>query len=231
MKKNIQIVTVPCEEQIEFSILRDSEDGEIIFTQSSAENNPYFEPQQLFVLSDDEIQEGNVCLSRETGEVFTCKENHSDLDHYIDTKGKTHYTNIDPHQVYKIVASYPQIPNTLSISKETVQAWIDAGTPGEVELIVYGTFDGTDSTKPFLNPDNTINLDFGKDVKYEEISGLGKPSIPIEEEMEEKAQDYSNIIEKHWDERGGFGQQFGDEAYAAYKEGYQQALKDLGHIK
>ena len=209
MKKNIQIVTVPCEEQIEFSILRDSEDGEIIFTQSSAENNPYFEPQQLFVLSDDEIQEGNVCLSRETGEVFTCKENHSDLDHYIDTKGKTHYTNIDPHQVYKIVASYPQIPNTLSISKETVQAWIDAGTLGEGS-VVYDDFTTYTQTiagqikkpkTPKLDPQGNLILEFNEKTPTvnEQLSayyenGIGyianKPSIPTQEEIEEKGCTY-----------------------------------------
>lgn len=35
------------------------------------------------------------------------------------------------HNGKKIIASYPQLHNTLPVPKETVQAWIDAGCPNE----------------------------------------------------------------------------------------------------
>ncbi len=35
------------------------------------------------------------------------------------------------HNGKRIIASYPQLHNTLPVPKETVQAWIDAGCPNE----------------------------------------------------------------------------------------------------
>ena len=86
MKKNIQIVTVPTGKQGwnkgDIVVIH----GEAMISDSDTPDwhnlATKWSAKQLLVLSDDEIQEGNVCLSRETGEVFTCKENHSDLDRY-----------------------------------------------------------------------------------------------------------------------------------------------------
>lgn len=207
MKKTVQIVIIPLEKEgwSEDDLVKGPRGFCIIPYKQSL---PDWQAQQLLVLSDDEIQDNDFIL----------------FDNMVWKVHDKKQWEIDTWETAKKVeASYPHIERTLPISKETVQAWIDAGTPGEVELIVYGTFDGTDSTRPFLNPDNTINLDFGKDVKYEEISGLGKPSIPTQEEIEEKADQYAeecDIEINLW-----------TQAQQGYKEGYKQALKDLGHIK
>lgn len=64
----------------------------------------YWQAQQLLVLSDDKIQEGDVKHSR----------------------------NDEPFK--KVIASYPHIDNTLPISKQTIQAWIDAGMPDSADI-------------------------------------------------------------------------------------------------
>lgn len=78
---------------------------------------------QLLVLSDDPILEGDRAKS-------------SYLDNVTEMTGVewTDYLTVqaDVRQTFKrVIASYPQLPGTLPISKETVQAWIDAGRPDE----------------------------------------------------------------------------------------------------
>jgi hypothetical protein len=144
--------------------------------------------------------------------------------------------------VYKIVASYPQIPNTLSISKETVQAWIDAGTPGEGSVetddtiyvsVVKGKVLYGDPTK--LDPQGNLILEFNEKTPTvnEQLSayyenGIGyianKPSIPTQEEIEEKGCTYYYSNDTSW-------MTDKERISTAFLKGYQQALKDLGHIK
>jgi hypothetical protein len=95
-------------------------------------NAKCWQAQQLLVLSDDKIQEGDSAYY-DTGNIQTCNSAlwgkkdaaRCELDRkaYGDCK--------------KIIASYPHFEGTLPISKKTVQAWIDAGIPGEgnVEMI------------------------------------------------------------------------------------------------
>ena len=82
---------------------------------SAAMNGIGYTPQQLLVLSDDVI----------TGDIVYGGEDKDEK--YIH---KCSF-NCKLSNCKKIVAAYPHIEGTLPISKETIQAWIDAGTPGE----------------------------------------------------------------------------------------------------
>jgi hypothetical protein len=126
MKKTVQIITVPLFKKgwSKGDIINDGKFTSIGIYSSEGFGN--WQAQQLLVLSADEIQEGD-CAYYDTGNIQPCNSAlwgkkdaaRCELDRkaYGDCK--------------KIIASYPQIEGTLSISKETIQEWINAGTPGE----------------------------------------------------------------------------------------------------
>lgn len=124
--KKLQIVTVVLQVRTNFGLFKDVEDDEIIFSETSIEDNPYFLPLQLLVLSDDEIQPGDRCISKYFEQVY-----------FIDDIITATFANLT--ECSKIIASYPNIQGTLPLSKETIQEWIDNGTPKEcsVEMIEY----------------------------------------------------------------------------------------------
>jgi hypothetical protein len=220
--------------QTNFGIFKDVEDGEIIFTETSIKDNPYFVSQQLLVLSDDEIQKGdwylfdNAYLRKDAG--------------YVENKG---------HRYKKVIASYPHIEGTLPISKETVQAWIDSGTPRDgtvdTENICLQTgiscgypCNGDCDEKAYkeyvYDPQGNLPLKFPMSaydgVDFERIkhrnrdlihNSIDKPSIPTDEEIDRicvrGCHDF--ILEK------GIMTPITPQQY--YTAGYKQALKDLGH--
>jgi|GEM_PF-5811089 len=136
-----------------------------------------------------------------------------------------------------IASSDPHIEGTLSISKETVKAWIDSGTPGEGSVLINTEcpYPGNNCTcigkckaatnKPKLDPQGNLLLEFGKPFKFN-MPIYTVPSIPTYKEINDTATEYaeekcrimSNI--KCLTARK-----------TAYIDGYQKALKDLGHIK
>ena len=131
MKKTVQIVTIPLDKEgwkvgdlIKLTVGIPYLGGSYFslakrYIKEKATN---YQAQQLLVLSDDEILKGdwylfdNVYLRKDGG--------------YVEDKD---------HRYKKVIASYPQIEGTLSISKETVQAWIDSGTPeeGSVDMLYW----------------------------------------------------------------------------------------------
>ena len=134
MKKTAQIVTVPLNKEgwnkgdiVEFitnSLKRDVVIAKVdCFDEFSISISPNYKNLQLLVLSDDEVKEEDwyTLIIADKGVVgrklFKC-----------------HERPIDPDNATKVIASYPQIEGTLPISKETVQAWIDAGTPEECSV-------------------------------------------------------------------------------------------------
>jgi hypothetical protein len=220
LTQTVPIVTIPLDKQSNFGIFKDVEDGEIIFMDTSIKDNPYWQAQQLLVLSDDEIQKGDSFLEKDITEGF---------DKAIISKSGG---CIPRCWIKKIIASYPQIEGTLRISKETVQAWIDAGTPGEgsVEIddtiycsVVKGKVKYGDPTK--LDPQGNLLLEFGKKIintlpypelvkeiseYYKDVKIVEeKPSIPTDEEIKKKCGNTAN--------------------QNTYLAGYKQALKDLGY--
>lgn len=226
MKKTVQIVTIPLDKQSNFGIFKDVEDGEIIFMDTSIKDNPYWQAQQLLVLSDDKLKKGDVILSN---------GNVCDLLH----NGETPQDEDDP---IKIIASYPQLSTTLPISKKTVEEWIDAGTPGEgsVEIgdtiycsVVKGKVKYGDPTK--LDHQGNLLLEFSKEItrsmqgyNYGDFEDETKPSIPTDEEIEEK---FKELYKDNRMDFKGLNTPLHPlfTAFLNYQYGYKQALKDLGY--
>jgi hypothetical protein len=168
MKKTVQIVTIPLDKegwgnnallkrqppQIDQYIIADK--GSNPITES------IWQAQQLLVLSDDKIQLNDMYYASgsRTLEYSVFK---ADTERLVKIGNEL--------SVKKVIASYPQIEGTLSISKKTIQEWIDAGTPGEgsVEIddtiycsVVKGKVKYGDPTK--LDPQGNLLLEFGKKV-------------------------------------------------------------------
>jgi hypothetical protein len=233
MKKTVQIVTIPLNKQTNFGIFKDVEDGEIIFTETSIKDNPYFVSQQLLVLSDDEILRDdwylfdNAYLRKDAG--------------YVENKG---------HRYKKVIASYPHIEGILPISKETIQAWIDSGTPGEsdIEVQLMGSSMNTnmyfsigDTLYTYnIDPQGNLLLEFqfsreqllnkqeeAQSKMWDETNFSHKPSIPTDEEIERKA--HNNYTYGYLMPIGSHDRSRYEEKKESYTSGYKQALKDLGH--
>ncbi len=122
MKKTVQIVTIPLnKEGFSYGDILQREGIPSLFVFAYNDHKDWrvcgWMPQQLLVLSDDEIKESDrsQILDLDTNQVFRNTAN---------TISSMHV------RISKIIASYPQIKGTLPISKETVQAWIDSGSQG-----------------------------------------------------------------------------------------------------
>jgi hypothetical protein len=183
MKQTVQIVTIPTKELTNLFISVDTKETKLVTTTKKYEGDKLI-PQQLLVLSDDGIQENNS---------------------FLDSFGKIDTFNsgeFKPNKACKkIIASYPRIEGTLPISKETIQAWIDAGTPEEgfVELVEkdvaqYQDTDGCSFgyTLTELETDSYSNLllEFSKEItrsmqgyNYGDFEDETKLSIPTDEEI------------------------------------------------
>jgi hypothetical protein len=239
MKKTVQIVTVP--------LNKDSwSKGDIIINDEhtfiaiyNSEGFGDWQAQQLLVLSDDEIQAGDI----------------------ITDKYKVWKWNDDCSLLgrKKVIASYPQLEGTLPISKETVQAWIDAGTPEECSVEMVGrcplqTCDNPACRKECQEVEmvcklwkGNLLLEFGEkgyssekfknmvdntspEIKERIKNWFGeqdakayKLSIPTDEEISEKAKKSIEGTSTYIKENVVIAARLG------YKQGYKQALKDLGH--
>ena len=245
MKKTVQIVTIPLD--------KDSwSKGDIIINDEhtfiaiyNSEGFGDWQAQQLLVLCDDEIQESDWII-------------HDDriLLHVVEVRkvantlyGKDNDGYILSH-CKKIIASYPQIEGTLPISKETVQAWIDGGIPKEGSVEMVGrcplqTCDNPACRKECQEVEmvcklwkGNLLLEFGKKYKStgNDLGDLAeraidkiianattKPSIPTDEEISEKAKKSIEGTSTYIKENVVIAARLG------YKQGYKQALKDLGH--
>jgi hypothetical protein len=241
MKKTVQIVTIPLDKE-------GWNEGDIILcvdaVMSGAYNigamkiaiydypasNPYWQAQQLLVLSDDEIQDGDYFLNDMNNLSIACKDTF--VGDWYDVTSKT---------CKKIIASYPQLEGTTPISKETVKAWIDSGTPVNGMVTKdYGFEDWYEEMaltnhpnwRPMVDPNGNLILIFLVKSKTQlahvgagkvEFMGHKMPTIPTEEEIEAKAEIYADKCDceiNRW-----------EQAYESYKAAYRQALKDLGIIK
>jgi len=150
-----------------------------------------------------------------------------------------------------VIASYPNIEGTLPLSKETVQAWIDCGSPveGGIDIDYYN--------QPIKDLQGNLQLAFEQQTletaakeaaksggpfsihaqNYEYMFKLGaewqkqqlKPAIPTEDKIEETANNKFPIMIKEqvissniWVEYDG-----NQELRDGYVMGYKQALTDL----
>lgn len=247
MKKTVQIVTIPLDKEgwSKNDIVMMS--GTIQFPIYAMESDiDDCQAQQLLVLSDDDVQVGDVY------------EYHGSVAKYeSDTHAKhPHFRNV--------IASYPHIDGTLPISKKTVQAWIDSGTPegGSIEIKHKSTGRNTIGITPAGEPikmnsfietpklDSQGNLlvEFTNREQYgytvvtpkigeeigravftlkdnsKKIIPIIKP-IPTDEEIEQKGKDFLKEFEK--DMKRESYDRWG--IVIGYFSGYKQALKDLGY--
>jgi hypothetical protein len=245
MKKTVQIVTIPLSSREGFhqkgdlikliNLIKNNDKyklGDLRITPvkwDAVEPNDTWQAQQLLVLSDDEIKESDrsQILDLDINQVFC---------NIANTISSTHV------RISKLIASYPQIEGTLPISKETVQAWIDSGTPGG-GVIFYDN----EPDNLLFDPQGNLLLEFGKKYKStgNDLGDLAeraidkiianattKPSIPTDEEILKKSLEHSNnlynsddkckdnILSEH---------QLWENSLRDYEAGYKQALKDLGY--
>jgi hypothetical protein len=128
MEKIVQIITIPLDKDgWDKGDLVKQNSSNISFTiaryNNDIKDNSVYTPQQLLVFSDDEIQGNDWFYSIETNTIFEPLNMHRKI-------------NFGPN-FRKIIASYPQLEGTLPLSKETIQQWIDNGTPeeGSIELV------------------------------------------------------------------------------------------------
>ena len=178
MKKTVQIVTIPLDKTDAHCLWKSVHD----IYEIGIGKFP-LKQQQLLVLSDYEIeiQEGDIVYGGE-GDTFIHKCQMLTTCRLVHCK--------------KIIASYPQIEGTLPISKETVQAWIDSGTPGEgsVEMEQI-TLKSTGDTYPtrigyrcMTNPKGDLLLEFGEEIYPVEeaiLQALKENHLPIDDDFAE----------------------------------------------
>jgi len=202
----------------------------------------HWQAQRLLVLSDDEIQVGDLvqCPDSSINKVIAFDRDVNLLFLFIN--GAKCF--IDGKDYKKVIASYPHIESTLPIAKETVQAWIDSGTPGDGSVEFKKTIENSiveewekinvlkvDSQGNLLLKFSKTNIDrlpYPELVKemskyYKDIPIIEKPSIPTGEEIEDKARTFVKS--------GDYGDPDITQSIMAesYVSGYKQALKDLGY--
>jgi hypothetical protein len=171
MKKTVQIVTIPLNKEgwnkgdlikLTSGYSFDGTNWCLAGRDKDSMVEGNWQAQQLLVLSDDEIQINNYvywdnrCLHVGGPTALSAYKGYAS-----DAK--------------KVIASYPQLEGTLPISKETVQAWIDAGTPGEGSVdMLYWCKNGdslsgcekqahcgcSDNTEADIDPQGNLLLEF-----------------------------------------------------------------------
>jgi hypothetical protein len=237
MKKTVQIITVPLSKEgwSKGDIINDGKFTSIGIYSSEGFGN--WQTLQLLVLSDDEIQAGDWYTWKD-GTIHKSTRNNKPRP---DCNG------------YRVVASYPQIEGTLPISKETVHAWIDSGTPGEGSVEMVGrcplqTCDNPDCSVECQEVEMVCKLWKGNllleflmsaydGVDFEPIKprnsklihkSIDKPSIPTDEEIREKGLSALKK-EREVDDGEQLSAFEGRCLTTGFYQGYKQALKDLGH--
>ena len=202
MKKTVQVVMLPTKNKSSFIYKYDEDYYHIKKNQVVFEEfNPYSTSiaQQLLVLSDDVTSEGDLLHSY--GKIYVSVGKNNPLEHENSPK--------------KIIGSYPQIEGTLPISKETVQAWINVGTPVDASVEIkhksigrntIGTTPAGEPIKmnsfietPKLDSQGNLLLEFDKKeepVVIKKTRNVGTsfdhlPSIPIDEKISIKAAEYA----------------------------------------
>lgn len=106
--KRAKVVLLPSEKKIE--ALKGYSDNSLLFNYKKEYKDipaevEYVSFFHLYIISNDEIKEGDYGLDIETGWIFQCKEDHSDMDYYIGMDNKIYHTNNDPHCCKKIIAT------------------------------------------------------------------------------------------------------------------------------
>ena len=129
------------------------------------------------------------------------------------------------------LASYPHIEGTLPISKETVQAWIDSGMPDSAEVKKKTGEQGNlilqfPSKDQLLKEQQDAQSAMWSDAEDKAlIEEAFKPKqVPTDEEIDAKGREV-------YFRRTGvvFAEESRTDMVIGYREGYKQALKDMGY--
>ena len=195
MKKIVQIVTIPLDKKgwdkddliklihgtniykYPFALAKRDIDFEVINWQTQQflvldDNEPKISDWVLYSTDADNKMSGSTCPSRLCRLVAIKEDENNDSPNgkiYIAKTNSGYVNTIYLDKLSKIIASYPQLEGTLPISKETVQAWIDAGTPGEGHTNIDEDYDdwyeqmeltSYPSWKPKLDTQGKLSLGF-----------------------------------------------------------------------
>jgi len=247
MKKTVQIVTIPLGKEGWDKDDLVIQHGDKVYWHltrlGSGTSTEYVDAQaqQLLVLSDDEIENCDWYLD-DTNQI---RKNVVFDKEYWSTRKK-----------YKaVLASYPQLPNTLPISKETVQTWIDSGTPREGSVELKKTIEKSivnewnEINTSYTDPQGNLLLEFGNplnnliekndynwlpiDETIQELAVKSKPSLPTDYEILKKSLEHSNNLYNADDKSKDYAlseNQLWENSLRDYEAGYKQALKDLGYM-
>jgi hypothetical protein len=228
MKKTVQIVTIPLNKSGKLAKKDTSDKYELAEGETVFVNGFGYTPQQLLVLSNDGI--------------FPKDNLYGDGKLVVANNEWSGETNIEWK---KVIASYPHIEGTLPMSKETVQAWIDSGTPEEGSVgFITNTKNHTEKYSVYFpDPQGNLLLEFGEKDSLKNIMSTGykwetieefadsfkpsKASIPTDEEIERKA--HNNYTYGYLMSIGSRDRSIYEEKKESYTSGYKQALKDLGY--
>ena len=231
MKKTVQIVTVFLNEVSKIATNDRTGEYELAKNETVFDNDTEYTPQQLLVLSDDVIQEGDWCTLLDSfGNVVM-----GNPAQYFPNLGHTLNKGLR-----KTIASYPNISGTLPLSKETIQQWIDNDTLGEgsvdmveKEIDQYRDCEvsfGYTITKPNTDSQGNLILEFDKTFSIPERKSAitVAPIVPTNKEIAQIAEMFvdetemqSTFCSKTTDEIADYNYYF--------VSGYKQALKDLGY--
>jgi len=220
MKKTVTIVTIPLgKESIpknsivkcvsEFSNVIKVGDIFIVDCSIDKQDDEYksLEAQQLLVLSDDEILEGDFCtlLDGFGNVILGNPQKYNPDEGHVLNKG-----------LKKTIAAYPTIDGVLPISRETIQEWIDSGTPkeGVVEFELVRPCDLRDDqpekedklfTSFKINPKGNVLLEFSEPIKPEKKADIliqsskGESIEEVAEEYGHSKSYYPDVIKEYYD--------------------------------
>jgi hypothetical protein len=133
MIKTHKIICIPIQKKIETEdIIMNGSRGYYLWKKEF--KNPIGKACQLLLLSDDEIKKGDYCISNNKNSkiynyTFKCEEGAFTNSEWLNSE--------DCKDICKVIASYPQLDNLPTFSKEFIQEWIN-NTVEEVLCEYYG---------------------------------------------------------------------------------------------
>ena len=227
MFKKVELITIPLYKQdwsineLLKCIITDNTQFEQVgalklINDNNSLNSKCWQPQRLIVLANSEIQKGDFVFFKDSLFIYQATEKIGDLWKFEPIDGDPDNT-VFGKKKKKIIASYPKLPNTLSISQNTIREWIYDHCPKESSVKVINESNGI----PDFMKNDKGDLEIYPNVKM--------PTVQHKSEDEIKEMGIAYIKEKHGE---------GDLADLAtiilseyFIDGYKKAMKDFGIIQ
>lgn len=147
----------------------------------------YFQPYDILITSDDEINLGDWCFQVETNEIFKIKEILEKQQVYLDTDGKTHYDNFDPWNVKKIIMTTNSdliADGVQSIDDKFIEWFINNSDCKFIKVMYLGNFNKVDSYELILpKQSNKWKLSNIETAKFIDILKMGHVYYTTEKDM------------------------------------------------